>query len=161
MATAQAQTEEPIWSLLPFWFVAFAAAGLFATVTIAPALEHESQLTARVHHLAVECRHLSETNNHLERVIDAFRHDPEFTAELARSELDYGLPDEQRLPAPPKHHKQADQQPREASMSRPLPPILQLFAHDRLMRHAALLTAAALTVVGFTFFSRTHNRKML
>ena len=62
-------------------------------MTIAPALEHESLLTARVHRLAVECRHLSETNNHLERVIEAFRHDPEFTAELARSELDYGLPD--------------------------------------------------------------------
>ena len=157
MATPQAQNEEPIWSLLPFWCAAFAAAALCAAVTIAPALEQESLLTDRVHRLAAQCRHLSETNNHLERVVEALKHDPEFTSELARSELDYGLPDEQRLPAPPQHRKQAEQQPGEANVQKPLPPLFQLFAHDRLVRHSALLTAAALTVVGFTFFNRTRE----
>lgn len=157
MDTPKAPAEEPIWSLLPFWFVAFAAAGMFAAVTIAPGLDQETQLTARVHQLADDCRELAEANHYLDRVVDALQHDPEFTAELARAELDYGVPGEQRLPAPVPPKKQPSPHRPERAATARSNPVLRLFAHDWLVRHTALLTAAACTVVAFTFFNRTHE----
>lgn len=148
---AQSPPCESLWSLAAFWLITFAAATLFAAVLIAPAWKQREVLKVRVRHLAAQCRYLSDTNDHLDRVILSFKHDPEFSSEMARYELDYGAPGEQRLPAPARNWKRPAPPPEPEPVASA--PLLQLFAHDTLVRQAALVTAAVLTVVGLAFFN--------
>src|SRR5438093_1158386 len=94
------ESTESVWSLAAFWLVAFASAGLFAAVMIAPRWEQKQHIAARVRAATAQCASLSDANDHLNRVIEAFKHDPDFTGEMARSELGYVAPGEQRLAAP-------------------------------------------------------------
>ncbi len=140
-----------------FWFVAFTAAALFAAVLIAPKWEDRELLVARAESLAAQCRALSDSNHRLQQVIDAFKHDPNFTSEMARAELDYTAPDEERLPDPPRVEpgRSARQPPRAADTWAPL---LHLFARDKLVRNMALSTAAVFAVVGLAFLHPPHEK---
>jgi cell division protein FtsB len=146
------EPTESVWSLAAFWLVAFTASGLFAAVTIAPRWEQKQQIVTRVRAQTAQCASLSDTNDHLTRVIEAFKHDPDFTEEMARSELGYVAPGEQRLAAPVrdvKLHKAAAPAPQPPDL---WAPFVRLFAHDRLVRQAALITAAVFLVVALVFF---------
>jgi cell division protein FtsB len=146
------EAAESVWSLAAFWLVAFAGAALFAAVMIAPRWERKQHIAARVRAVATQCSALSDTNEHLHRVIDAFKHDPGFSAEMARSELGYVAPGEHRIAAPvpngirPKSPEPAPQPPDLWA------PFVRLFAHDRLVRQTALVTAAVFLVVALAFF---------
>jgi cell division protein FtsB len=146
------EPTESVWSLAAFWLVAFAGAALFAAVTIAPRWEQKQHIATRVRAMTAQCASLSDTNDHLHRVIDAFKHDPDFTEEMARSELGYVAPGERRLAAPIRNvNRPAPSQPDPASTDL-WAPFVRLFAHDRLVRQSALVTAAVFLVVALAFF---------
>ena len=157
-ATAPAPSQsESVWSLAAFWLMAFVAASLMAAVLIAPKWEQKRLLRHRVAASAAQCAYLNDSNDHLRRVIAAFKHDPDFTAELARFELDYSERGEQRIPAPVQHWERP-KPPQVAAEPDPVwTPFLRTFAHDRVVRTVALATAAVFVVVGIAFFSRTRE----
>lgn len=146
------ETAESVWSLAAFWLVSFAGAGLFAAVMIAPRWEQKQHMATRVRALTAQCDSFSDANDHLNRVIEAFKHDPDFTGEMARSELGYVAPGEQRLAAPVRNVNR----PKTSKSDPPSPdlwsPFVRLFAHDRLVRQTALVTAAVFLVVALAFF---------
>lgn len=152
MANPQTSTRESLSSLVAFWLVAFAAAGLFAAVLIAPKWQHTELLLQRVGQLNTQCTYLSESNEYLQRVGQALRHDPEFMQEIARSEFDYRLPDEQILTAPVTQWQCPQPARPEPAPDRWWDPVLDLFASDLLVRRLGLFTAAMFTVVGLAFF---------
>lgn len=158
MPTDRTPPAESLTSLAAFWLVAFAAAALFAAVLIAPKWERHDFLVERVRQLTKQCEHVSDQAEHLERVIDALKHDPDFTAEMARYELDYGLPDEQRLPAPaaspPRRRDESAAAPPESCWQ----PYVRLFARDAIVRLTALVTAAVFVVVGLAFFNSPREK---
>lgn len=152
-ARAEPQSGESVWSLAAFWLIAFAAAGLLAAVLVAPKWEEKQLLQSRARDLALQCQYLSDRSNHLERVIEAFRHDPDFTSEIARTELDYGLLDEQRLLAPVRNWKRSQPPRPEPPTASSWTPLVRLFAHDQLVRRTSLLTATVFTLVGLACFN--------
>jgi cell division protein FtsB len=143
---------ESVWSLAAFWLVAFTAAGLFAAVLLAPKWEAKRLLRQRVTAMAAQCAYLNDSNEHLRRVIEAFEHDPEFTAELARFELDYSESGEERIPAPIRHWERPKPSQAIAEVDPFWTPFIRTFAHDRVVRHAALGTAAIFMIVSIAFF---------
>ena len=145
-----APSAESVWSLAVFWLAAFTASALFAAVLIAPQWNQRETLVGRVRRLSAESKRLSDRRDHLRRVLEALEHDPEFVGEIARSELDFGLPQEQRLPAPIAKPKRLD--PPTEPEPDPWTPIVQLFATDPIVRRTALVTAAALVLTGLIFF---------
>ena len=153
MALDRQPTVECIWSLVAFWLVVFAASGLFTAVLLAPQCQHSELLERRVRHLNADCDYLIAANEYMERLAHGMKHNPEFMLELARSELDYGRPDERRILAPCKNI--CYRAPVRPSPEIPhwTAPVVHLFACDELVRQSALLTAAVLTVVGLAFFN--------
>jgi hypothetical protein len=126
---------------------------LFAAVLLAPRFEQQEQLTVRVLQLAGQCRYLQEMNAHLDRVSEAIEHDASFTAEMARYELDYSLPGEQRLPAPVREWRRPERPAPPPSRLQGWAPLIRLFAQDKPVRQAALLTAAVFAIVSLSLFT--------
>ena len=141
-----------MWSLGAFWLIAFAGASLFAAVMIAPRWEQKQHMAACVHSMTTQCASLSDTNDRLHRVIEAFKHDPDFTGEMARSELGYVAPGEQRLAAPVRNETRSPVSEPDPPSTDLWAPFVRLFAHDKLVRQAALVTAAVFLVVALAFF---------
>ncbi len=146
-------TDESVWSLAAFWLVAFAAAGLFAAVLIAPKWEKKLALRLRAVARAGQCTKLDDANARLRRVIDACKHDPDFTAEVARFEVDYSESGEERVPAPVLDRQRSKPIATDVEPTPVLTPFLRAFAHDHIIRQASLVTAAVFMVVALAFFN--------
>jgi cell division protein FtsB len=145
---------EPILPSVLFWLCLFAAVTLFGAVFLAPKLIALHRLEVRRSELALRLDRLEQRNTFLVRVIDALENDPEFTAEVARFDLNAAAPDEEHLPVAPVRPGTAS-----AQVARPAAawtpwwlPLAELFAADRTLIDACLLTAGGLAVVAFTFF---------
>ena len=149
---------ESVWSLAAFWVVAFTGAGLFAAVMIAPRWEQKQLLAARVRVFGAQCSSLSDNNTRLAKVIEAFKHDPDFNKEMARYELGYVQPDEQRLPSPVRNFNRAKPPEPDTQPVDLWSPFVRLFAHDRLVRETALISAAVFIVVGLALFNPRPER---
>ena len=119
---------------------------------IAPRWEQKHHMAIRVRALTTQCASLRDTNDHLNRVIEAFKHDPDFTEEMARHELGYVAPGEQCFAVPVRNvnrPKTPEPDPPSADL---WAPFVRLFAQDRLVRQTALVTAAVFLVVALAFF---------
>jgi cell division protein FtsB len=83
---------------LAFWLCLFAAAALYATVTLSPKLL--AYLTLNRDYCANQWQlvSLKKQVDHLQKVIDAQKNDPAFVREQARNDFDVASPDEQRIP---------------------------------------------------------------
>ena len=152
------QSDESVWSLGVFWRVAFAGAGLLAAVLIAPKWAQRQVLATRVRSLAAQCAYASDVNAHLHRITEAFKHDPDFTEEVARTELGYVMAGEQRLPVPVRSSDRPKPPKLDAEPDDLWTPFLRLFAHDTVVRRAAMITAAVFFVVGLTFFNPSRKK---
>lgn len=148
---------EPILPSVLFWLCIFAAITVFAGVFLAPKLVALHRLELEQDELALRLDRLQRGNAFLERVIDALENDPEFTAEVARFDLDAVAPDEEHLPAPPVlPGATSESVPTTADTASPWwLPIAETITEDRTFNDACLLTAGALAVVAFTFFHPT------
>lgn len=155
--SAPADSRESIWTLAAFWVVAFTGAALFAAVMISPRWEQRQFQADRVRVLATQCTNMSESNGHLQRVIDALKHDPDFTEEMARSELGYVVSGEQRIAAPVRSSNHPKPSEFERSSANVWDPFVRLFAHDQVVRKTALISAAVFIIVGLTFFNRRQE----
>jgi hypothetical protein len=153
VSEASGPSDASVASSLAFWFVSLAAGALFAAVLIAPKWEHRESLRRRVSAIGAQCDAAKATNARLARVLDAFKHEPDYTLAIARKELDIVSGDELRLPAP------AEAEPAQMAARIESPtetlwtPFLRLYAHDRVVRQFSLVTAAVFAVVALTFFN--------
>jgi hypothetical protein len=153
MEALDGDRPDSVWSLAAFWVVAFIGSGLFAAVLIAPKWENRLALQARVRYQATQNAYEADLNEHFRRVIEAFRNDPEFGAEVARFALGYVSPNEERLPAPIQNWAQPKQPPPAATPPNMLDPFVRLFAHDRVVRRTATVAAAVFVVFSLAFFN--------
>ena len=156
--TSHNEPIESVWSLAAFWLVAFTGSGLFGAVLLAPKWEQQQLHGIRVRELVGQCDYLGEMNAHLNRVIEAFKHDPDFTEEVARYELGYVIPDEQRLPAPVRKWNHPKPPQPEIATPEIWAPFVHLFAHDSLVRKTAMITAGVFIIVGLAFFNPTREQ---
>lgn len=139
-----------------FWLCLFVAAAMFAGVVLSPKLLIGQRLTGKHRHLQRRVTELEHTNGSLERVVTAFRNDPEFAAEVARLDFDAAQPGEQRLAVEPPRAF-ADPPALDPAAADPPKPIwwcstLDVLATDQRMRNLTLITAAGLVIVAFGFF---------
>ncbi len=151
---------ESVWSLAFYWLVAFAGVALFAAVLIAPKWERRRELVSRVCSQAAGCNYLADMNCHFNRVIDALKHDADFTNEMARNELGYVSPSEQRLPAPVLKWERPKPPVAEANADEVWAPFVRLFAHDNVVRQSVLITAVVFVVVSLTFFNPSRGERL-
>lgn len=151
--------SESIWSLAAFWLVAFASAGLFAIVAIAPKWDTKQSFRKRVTQRAMECAHLRESNHHLRSILDAFRHDPDYTAEMARIEFIRSEVAERRIPAPIQHRNTLETYKPNLGTTSAWTTVMTIFARDSLVREASLFTAAIFAVVSLTFFNTGRDER--
>jgi cell division protein FtsB len=138
---------------LAFWFTSLAAGALFAAVLVAPKWEQRESLRRRVAAIGAQCDTVEATNARLARVLDAFKHEPDYTLAIARSELDIVARDEVRLPAPAETPSTRGPVRVETPAETIWTPFLRLYAHDRVIRQFSLVTAAVFAVVALTFFN--------
>ena len=146
--------SDSVWSLAAFWVVAFIGASLFAAVLIAPRWEEREALRARVRYQLIQCADLADVNDHYARVVNAFKHDPDFNAEVARFALGYVAPHEERLTAPVQNWSRP--KPPHVTPEQPTvwDPFIRLFAHDLVVRRTALISAAVFIVFSVAFFNK-------
>ncbi len=140
-------------SSLAFWFVSLAAGALFAAVLIAPKWEQRESLRRRVATIGAQCDTAEAANARLARVLDAFKHEPDYTLAIARSDLDIVGNGELRLPAPVATASTPEPLRTETPAETIWTPFLRLYAHDRVVRQFSLITAAVFAVVALTFFN--------
>jgi cell division protein FtsB len=151
--------RDSVWVGVAFWLILFLATSLFAAVLLAPKWTRTELLDDRVAHLTAEVNRLNETHDRLGRLLEAFRHDPDFDRELARLELDYAQAGEQRLSEPAKAADlEAASNRATASRTEWWRPVVQIFAQDQSLRRAALATAAILLVVGLACFNSPRTQ---
>ena len=158
MASDKQPSTESIVPTVIFWLVAFTATALFAAVLIAPRWEQSIAIDGRAQLLATQCRYLDQQNHQLSQVIESLKHDPEFTFELARCELDWSLPGEHRISAPTQNWNLPEAPLFQREPSAWWYPLLRVFAHDRLVRLTTSMTAAVFTLVGLAFFNPPSPR---
>ncbi len=147
---------------LAFWLCLFAAAALYATVTLSPKLLAFLTLNRQYHGNQWKLVSLERQVGHLEKVIDAQKHDPGFVREQARSDFDVASPDEQRISV--ESHLRLNIGTGAASLQvapAELPwysPLLAAVARSRPVSNALLFVAALLVLYAFAMlYERTPS----
>ena len=138
---------------LAFWMCLFAAAALYGTVTLSPKLFAFLVLDREYHtnqwRLVLQERQVA----HLQKVIEAQTNDPAFMREQARSDLDFGNSDEQRIPVESHLHVNIETgSPDSPTMSPDLPryaALLEFVARSHSVGNALLGAAAILVLYAF------------
>lgn len=157
--TDQLTTTETVSGLavsLLFWSCLLLAAGLFASVALAPKLAELLRLRDlyTVKHLQLVA--MEQQNEQLKQVVQAIQYDPDFATEMTRIEFDAVRPDEEIIPvtASLKLETRGIETPR----SQPtLPrawfrPWIALLSENAPLRAKLLGAAALLVVISFTWF---------
>lgn len=139
---------------LGFWLCLFAAAALYAVVTLSP--KALAYATLNREYVANQWRLVSLERQvaRLERVIDAEKNDPAFVREQARSDLGIAAPEEQRIPVDSHLHLNIGAgRPELVVAPGELPwyaPLLAIVAGSRSASNACLGGAAVLVLYAFT-----------
>jgi cell division protein FtsB len=148
---------------LAFWLCLFAASALYATVTLSPKLLTFLTLNRQHHANQWKLVSLERQVEHLEKVIDAQKHDPGFLREQARSDFDVASPDDERIPV--ESHLRLNIGTGSANLTvapAELPwysPLLAAVAHSRNVSNALLLAAALLVLYAFAMlYERPEQR---
>ncbi len=138
---------------LAFWLCLFAAAALYATATLSPKLLTFLTLNRQYHANQWKLVSLERQVDHLEKVIDAQKHDPGFMREQARCDFDVASPDDERIPV--ESHLRLNIGTGSANLTvaaAELPwysPLLATAARSRNVSNALLLAAALLVLYAF------------
>ncbi len=101
-SNANTELQDATWTRsLAFWLLTIVAVALYASVALSPRLLNFLDL--RSNYIANQMRLISLEHevHYLQRVIQAFEREPEFTEELARIEFDIRSPDEDLIPVDP------------------------------------------------------------
>jgi hypothetical protein len=142
-------------SSLIFWICLFVAAGMYATVSLAPKLLTYLDLEFDYRINQWKLVELDRQVSHLDRVIKAQTSDPAFIQEQVRSAFDVTRPEEQRIPV--ESHLRLNIEvaaPAARNAAPTLPwyaPLVAVVAGSRDIGTALLCTAAALVLFAFTF----------
>lgn len=157
--SSDVRTIEWVVSLL-FWIQLLIAAVLYATVALAPKARTLLDLSACSIGLQSQLLDLERQVTDMKKVTDALENDPRVLEELARLDLDASRPGEESIPVTADLMLQ-----NEMTRARTYDPevvqpwyatLVDLFATNRRLRHALLLSAAVLVLVSFTFFNASQ-----
>jgi hypothetical protein len=138
-----------------FWICLFVAAGLYATVSLAPKLLTYLDLELDYRFNQWELVELDRQVSHLDKVIQAQTSDPAFIQEQVRSAFDVTRPDEQRIPV--ESHLRLNIEVAAPAARNAVPtwpwyaPLVAVVAQSHEIGTALLCTAAALVLFAFTF----------
>jgi hypothetical protein len=142
---------------LAFWFCLASSAAILAVVFLSPRLRTYRDLRRQYDGLERELVAAEGNVDHLHRVVDALKHDPDFAAELARADFSVGGSEERIAVAPALRlngiPKRADTV---MSDARPFPqsaldtPFLDSLSDNRSVRSSLLGAASLLVLVAFT-----------
>ena len=142
-------------SSLIFWICLFVAAGMYATVSLAPKLLAYLDLELDYRFNQWKLVELDRQVSHLDKVIEAQTSDPAFIQEQVRSSFDITRPDEQRVSVEPHLRLNIEvAAPTARNLAPTWPwyaPLVAVVARSREIVTALLCTAAALVLFAFTF----------
>lgn len=140
---------------LAFWLCLLAAAGLYAGVALSPRLLDFLTLRRDYHENQLQLVAVERQVGHLQKVIDALRHDPAFAREQARADFDVAAGNEQRIPVDGHLTLNIGTGKPDLSVIPPDLPwyavLLQLIAHSRGLSNGMLVASGLLTVYAFAF----------
>jgi septum formation initiator len=135
-----------------FWTFSLIAVALCAAVEICPRLVRHRQLARQALTLAAGNDVSRQINERLAAQVEALDNDPFYVEQMARRDLGFHRPGEQRLrmgklyvPAPSRRDLPPEPWPWMVRLER-------IFSYDSDIRRAALVTAAALLLSAFLFF---------
>jgi hypothetical protein len=150
--------RERLLPALAFWFCLVCSVAILAIVFLSPRLRTYRDLKRQYDGLERELIASEGDVDYLHRVVDAFRHDPEFAAELARADFSVsGF--EERIAVVPTLRLNGIRKPLETvalDSTRPIPqsvldtPLLDALSDNRTVRTSLLGAASLLVLVAFT-----------
>jgi hypothetical protein len=153
--SSSAETRYDWIASLAFWLCLVVAAGLFASVTLAPRLAAHVELKKEFQANQVELVGMESRMQYLEKVAEALKNDPQFAAEVARIDFDAARPGDERIAVDKTLSLSAPKyDPPAVPAAAPTPwyaPIAQALVGSAALRPLTLLVAAGLVVVAFTF----------
>jgi hypothetical protein len=140
---------------LAFWLCLVVAAGLFASVTLAPRLAAHVELKKEYQANQVELVGMENRMQYLEKVAEALKNDPEFAAEVARIDFDAARPGDERIAVDKTLSLSAPRYELGNVPDAEAPPwygpAVQVLARSAALRPLTLIVAGALVLVAFTF----------
>ena len=160
----EAGEPERAWLVsLSFWLCLLTAAGMYASVSLAP--KFLTYLTLRHQHATnrVELVRLQRQVHYLSKVGEALENEPDFAAELARIDFDAARPGDERIPVDRTLSLDARAEPDQELPAVTLPwytPLVELLAGHRRLRTVTLVAAALLTLFAFTFLHDSQARQI-
>lgn len=146
---------------LAFWLSLLFSAGLYAAVALSPKLLATVTLSRQREENQLRLVALEKQVQHLQKVIEALKHDPNFAKELARTDFETAYPDEQRIPVD--SHLSLNMRsagPDLAVAASNLPwytPLLSAVANNREASNTLLTVAALLVIYAFTFLQERRS----
>lgn len=148
---------------LASWLLLFAAAGLYAAVSLSPRFLEYLRFKNEYYVNQVRLVGMERQIGYLNRVADALENDPEFAAELARIDFDALGPGEEHISVSPDltlDARRPDDPPLTPATSLPwyAGPIT-VFAENPRVRTTSLITAVILIVVAFTFLQEPADQE--
>jgi len=148
---------------LAFWICLFVAAGLFASVTLAPRLAAYIDLQAEYQANQVELVRMESRAQYLEKVVEALATDPHFAAEVARIDFDAVRPGDERIAVDKSLSLNAPRYDPPEITAPPSPPwyapVARFLSSNPALRPLTLLVAAGLIVVAFTFLHDSADER--
>jgi len=135
------------------WLCLLTAAGLYAAVALSPRLLTYVRLQQEYQQNQQRLVMLEQQVQRMDRIAAALESDPQFAADLARTDFETNHPGELKIPVPPELAINVrDTQPDVSLPDIPLPwftPFLERLSKDRPLENALLTIAAALAIISF------------
>lgn len=153
------------WAIsVAFWLCLFCAAGLYASVALAP--KFWTYLNLKNEYIANQVRLVSVERQigYLKRVVVALESEPEFAAELARIDFDAVRPGDEHIPVDPGLTLNAPLSEPPSAVPPPTLPWYGLFveplARNPKLRSVILGLSVLLTIGAFTFLHESQARQL-
>jgi len=143
-----------------FWTFAFLSVGLFAAVLLLPRLEQLDQLAGEADQLSAKVDRMRHANRELALQVEALQRDPFYIGQVARRDLGFRSPGEQRVAVGRLYQSRPALQPLEPETPAWLQRVRDRLAHDEGVRRAALVTAGVLLMCAFVFFNRSSPSRV-
>lgn len=151
---AAGETRQGWVASLAFWMCLLFSAMLYASIALSPKLLAYLTLRQECDTHQLRLVGLEQQISHIQKVIEAMKHDPSFAKEMARVDFDAVKSDEERIPVDSDMTQTV--RPGVANLHVPPPdlpwftPILRVLAYNRLIGNTVLAISAATILYAFT-----------
>lgn len=151
-------------SSLAFWICLLFSAALYSSIALSPKLLAYLTLRQECDTHQLKLVGLEKQISHIQKVIDALKHDPSFARELARIDFDAVKSDEERIPVDSSLTQTVRPGAADLDVAPPdLPwftPILRLLAYSRPVGNIVLAISAIVILYAFTCLGERGFRRI-